>query len=232
MRGAVTGGDLIDGLNDIRIPPFDQAKRVFDARMLPRAVAATWAALPTDALEALGGPDGGVSALVSLTFSRGGPTWARLGGDRYREMRAIRAALAEGGRLTDVPYQIRAMKRLDQGAAQAGGLARRRDDEAKLLRDALAMPVAEMATVHPQSMLVEGVAEEVDDPPEDGPVGFDLSPPDDPPPRIALDVGLAEDGILAPPRLAADKGAQMVLDQTAHPDLSHLPAIWSASPLP
>ena len=211
-RGAVAG-DLAEGLGDIRIS-FDQAKRVFDARMLPGIVAATWAALPTDALEALGAD--GVSALISLTFSRG-PTWARPG-DRYREMRAIRAALAEG-RLADVPYQIRAMKRLDQGAAQPG-LARRRDDEAKLLRDALALPVEAMATILPQTMLLEGVAEELDEE-DDGPVGFDLSDPADPP-QIALDIDLAEDGILAVRTKGRGGPRVSLVHGVVDPDLRHL----------
>lgn len=248
VRGAAARA-LAEGLADIRIP-FDEAKRVFDARCLPRLVAATWAALPTDALEALGAD--GISALVSLGLSRG-PTWNR-DGDRYREMRAIRAALAEG-RLNDVPYQIRAMKRLDRGT----GLARRRDDEAKLFRDCLARPVEAMEVIAPRSVAeparlrhpdpchADPLGEPVEGPPQPLPVsgpeqgadlglvdseegfseGLDIDMCMESSPRIALDLDLAEEGIMAP-RLGVEHARWA--SPANHPDQRHLPAEMADAP--
>ena len=234
VRGAPARA-LAEGVADIRIP-FDEAKRVFDARCLPRQVAAIWAALPTDALDALG-PDG-ISALVSLGFSRG-PTWDREG-DRYREMRAIRAALAEG-RLNDVPYQIRAMKRLEQGAAHPG-LARRRDDEAKLFRDCLAQPIEAMAVIAPRSVEDTGddvVPDPLGDPLDvvpdlladsglvDSEEGFSEGVDMDSSPRVALDADLAEEGVLAP-RLGVEHARWA--SPANHPDQRHLPAEMADAP--
>ncbi len=72
-------------------------------------------------------------ALVSLVFNRGASF--RLAGDRYREMRQIRA-LMEARQYDGVPAQFRAMKRIWQGTGQ-NGLLIRRDKEAQLFQDGL-----------------------------------------------------------------------------------------------
>lgn len=112
--------------------PFAAADAVFKKTVVPRFVARTLAALPP-AAENLS-PDC-LGALVSLAYNRGASFNAD--GDRYKEMRAIRDAVANQN-LADIPGQIRAMKRLWAGDPNMAGLLRRRDLEALLFEQGLA----------------------------------------------------------------------------------------------
>lgn len=102
---------------------------VFRQRDIPKWETIVTNALPnTDRLT----PDQ-FGALVSLSFNRGASF--NLSGDRYREMRMIKAlmgALAFGG----IPGQIRSMKRLWPNMK---GLRDRRDHEASLFEDGIPM---------------------------------------------------------------------------------------------
>lgn len=112
--------------------PWDPAMAVFMAVSLPKFEALALRACPGS--EKL--PAGCFGVLSSLTYNRGASFTKS--GDRYREMRAIRAAIMEG-RWNDVPEQIRSMKRLWPGVA---GLLRRREEEAALWEASLrAAPV-------------------------------------------------------------------------------------------
>lgn len=106
-------------LKSIKIP-FYRAWRVFIKTTLPRYVSQTRAAYPQ--LDGL--PEGCRGALVSLVYNRG----PGLKGERRREMRAIRAYLAQG-ELHRVAGELTAMKRLWPGNR---GLCVRRDREARL----------------------------------------------------------------------------------------------------
>jgi len=130
------------GLIDI---PFDIAKQQFDEVKLPKFERLTARALPnTDKLD----PDC-FGALVSLTFNRGTSYSIPASRDRqgrYREMRAIRAAMAaENFHL--IPACFRDMKRLWPGS----GLAARRENEAKLFERGLKAQVAPLLSA-PQEL--------------------------------------------------------------------------------
>ncbi|MEM9762013.1 MAG: trypsin-like peptidase domain-containing protein [Pseudomonadota bacterium] len=112
-------------MSDIKIA-LQTASDVFTRTTLPKYVALTYRTLPRDALDAL--HPHAVSALVSLVFNRGVSFGES--GDRYREMRNIKAHM-ERGSFTAIPAELRSMKRL-WDAATLGGLHRRRDDEASL----------------------------------------------------------------------------------------------------
>lgn len=130
------------GLIDI---PFDVAKQQFDEVKLPKFERLTARALPnTDKLH----PDC-FGALVSLTFNRGTSYSIPASRDpqgRYREMRAIRTAMAaENFHL--IPACFRDMKRLWPGS----GLAARRENEAKLFERGLKAQVAPLLSA-PQEL--------------------------------------------------------------------------------
>jgi GH24 family phage-related lysozyme (muramidase) len=110
--------------------PFAAANAVFRQVTLQRTIAQTIAALPK--AEQLT-PDC-LGALVSLVYNRGASFAAA--GDRYTEMRAIAADVANGN-LADVPVQLRAMKRLWDGQPNLQGLVRRRELEALLFEEGL-----------------------------------------------------------------------------------------------
>jgi GH24 family phage-related lysozyme (muramidase) len=74
-------------------------------------------------------------AIASIVYNRGGGGFTS-SGDRYSEMRLIRAAIASGD-LKSIPGYIRKMKRL---WPNVGGLLKRRDDEAKLFEAGLQKP--------------------------------------------------------------------------------------------
>lgn len=80
-------------------------------------------------------------ALVSLAYNRGASF--TLAGDRYREMRAIRAAMTKKD-YAAIPAQLRAMTRLWRGKGLAG-LVKRREDEAGLFERGLAQMAAAAA---------------------------------------------------------------------------------------
>ncbi|MEX3936838.1 hypothetical protein AB4Y32_34590 [Paraburkholderia phymatum] len=110
--------------------PFAAANAVFRQVTLQRTIAQTIAALPkADQLK----PDC-LGALVSLVYNRGASFAAA--GDRYTEMRAIAADVANGN-LADIPAQFRAMKRLWQNQPNLQGLVRRRELEALLFEQGL-----------------------------------------------------------------------------------------------
>lgn len=129
VRGTAAQG-LAASMVDIKIP-LETAGEVFDIHTLPEYVALTYKNLPKPALDAL--HPHCVSALVSLVFNRGASF--RKVGDRYREMRAILAAM-QAMDFAAIPDQIRSMKRLWINTGQ-NGLLRRRDDEANLFRSGL-----------------------------------------------------------------------------------------------
>lgn len=74
-------------------------------------------------------------ALASIVYNRGAGGFTA-SGDRYSEMRLIRAAIASGD-FKSIPGYIRRMKRLWPGI---GGLLKRRDDEADLFEHGLTEP--------------------------------------------------------------------------------------------
>lgn len=121
--------------------PWETALAVHEECIIPRWEAKVSAALPnTDLL-----PPDCFGALLSLTFNRG-PSFSTAG-DRYREMRAIKAHMA-AKRFDRIPAEIRAMKRLWPGTL---GLLKRRDAEAALFEKWLkaAAPVPEPAKAPP-----------------------------------------------------------------------------------
>jgi GH24 family phage-related lysozyme (muramidase) len=110
---------------DIRITTAN-AEEVFKQRTLPLYSQQTEDAFP--GVEQL--PPKVQGALVSLVFNRG----PGMDGDRRREMRAIRDAVAQGD-LQTIADQLRAMKRL--WGPNMRGLLRRRDAEADLVESAI-----------------------------------------------------------------------------------------------
>ena len=112
--------------SDIKVK-WDDAVEVFKNRTLPLYSARTEKAFPgVDEL-----PANAQGALVSLIFNRGDA----MDGDRRREMRGVRDAVAAGD-LQEIANQIRAMKRLWIGKG-VDGLLKRRDAEARLVETGL-----------------------------------------------------------------------------------------------
>lgn len=114
--------------------PWDAAMAVFQQRDIPKWEAIVAHALPnTDKLA----PDC-FGALVSLAYNRGASF--QLSGDRYAEMRGIRALMG-AGQFDRIPDEFRAMKRLWPNMV---GLRNRRDHEAALFEKGLrtAVPTA------------------------------------------------------------------------------------------
>ncbi len=121
------------GLRDIAIP-WPVAEDMFRTRTIPDHAARTRQALAnTDLLS----PDS-FGALVSLVYNRGAAFTAT--GDRYREMRAIRDAMARRD-FAAIPAQFRAMKRLWQNVPGLAGLVTRREREALLFAGGLGQAV-------------------------------------------------------------------------------------------
>jgi hypothetical protein len=117
--------------NQIDIP-WDVALAVHEECVIPRWEARVAKALPnTDRLSA-----DCFGALLSLTFNRG-PSFSN-SGERYREMRNIKAHMASGN-FVAIPNEFRAMKRLWPNLK---GLLRRRDREAALFQRGLSAPIA------------------------------------------------------------------------------------------
>lgn len=110
--------------------PFDVAMKVFEAVDFPRYEAMLVNACP--GVEAL--PADCFGALASIVYNRG-PGGFTGGGDRFREMRLIRAAI-QAHSWEQIPELIRQMKRLWQGQ-NLPGLLRRRDEEAALFERGL-----------------------------------------------------------------------------------------------
>lgn len=110
--------------------PWDVAMRVFEAVDMPRYEAMLIRACP--GVELL--PDDCFGALASITYNRGAGGFTG-GGDRFREMRIIRADILAKN-YADIPRQIRSMKRLWEGKGLPG-LLTRRDAEARLFEKGL-----------------------------------------------------------------------------------------------
>src|SRR6266480_1702610 len=125
---------LTGGAAEMRAPQFSdikvtraQGEEVFKKRTPPLHSGRTEQAFPgVDQL-----PPDAQGALVSLVFNRG----PGMDGDRRREMRAVRDAVARKD-LREIAGQIRAMKRLWEGQG-LDGLLRRRDAEADLVESAI-----------------------------------------------------------------------------------------------
>jgi hypothetical protein len=119
--------NLADFLGDVSVP-WEAAEPQF-GKFLRLVAGETIAAFPN--ASALG-PDS-FGALVSLVYNRGSSTRSTRHDplDRRREMRKIKALLAQG-QLSLVPDQILAMRRLWLGVPNARGLLRRRSLEASL----------------------------------------------------------------------------------------------------
>jgi hypothetical protein len=107
--------------------PWNVASSQFSLIMLPRYVGLTERALPN--FEKLSPDSRG--ALVSLVYNRGPSFNADPSKDRYREMRAIKAAM-QSGEFDEIPAQIRSMIRLWANDKDATGLPTRRNLEADL----------------------------------------------------------------------------------------------------
>jgi len=117
--------NLIAGLKSVTVP-FAAAREVFYVSTLPRYANDTRGIYP--GIEKL--PADAQGALLSLIYNRG----ASLTGDRRKEMKAI-VALVAARDLNGIAAQITAMKRL-WDKTKLPGLHARRDDEAKLVKNA------------------------------------------------------------------------------------------------
>lgn len=136
--------------------PWEAAIANFENTVLPRWIRNVKSKLPnTDKLS----PDC-LGALVSLAYNRG-PSFNNTG-DRYREMRAIRALMASGN-FAGIPAQFRSMKRLWPGSS---GLQGRRDREAQLFERGLKKPAQKPETQAPAKI----------PPPPDIPAPKDVDP--------------------------------------------------------
>ncbi|MDQ0512157.1 hypothetical protein [Ancylobacter amanitiformis] len=134
---AATMTALVGSVRDI-VVSWELSEAVFRARTLPKYALQTANALPNT--DRLNGDCFGT--LVSLTFNRGASYGKAFNPatdpkDRYREMRAIKAAMVAGAH-ADIPRQIKAMIRIWAGTAVEEGMRRRRTDEAALFLDGLA----------------------------------------------------------------------------------------------
>jgi GH24 family phage-related lysozyme (muramidase) len=103
------------------------AQREFAEIVLPRTIGETEAVLPNTNLL----PPDALGALVSLDYNRGPSFGSSHPGDRYREMRAIKAHMA-AKEFSKIPGEIRSMKRLWRGNRNMAGLIERRELEAIL----------------------------------------------------------------------------------------------------
>ncbi len=130
LKGSAAQKALEGIKNRVEIP-WDIAIRVFTEVDMPRYEAMLIRACP--GVEDL--PADCFGALTSITYNRG-PGGFTSGGDRFSEMRVIRADIISKN-YADIPKQIRKMKRIWQGQANMAGLLRRRDDEAKLFEAGL-----------------------------------------------------------------------------------------------
>ena len=134
MERLKTAIGLKGGAAQMRAPQFadiritrPQGEEVFKKRTLPLHSGRTEQAFPgVDQL-----PPDAQGALVSLVFNRG----PAMDGDRRKEMRAVRDAVAKKD-LPEIARQIRAMKRLWEGQG-LDGLLRRRDAEAALVESTI-----------------------------------------------------------------------------------------------
>lgn len=130
VRGDAAKGLLTQKLRSSVVVPWEAAISNFEDVVLPRWVKTVTDKLPNcDQL-----PADCLGALVSLTYNRG-PSFNNAG-DRYREMRAIKALMASGN-FAGIPAQFRSMKRL---WPTVRGLQTRREREAQLFERGLKSP--------------------------------------------------------------------------------------------
>ena len=122
--------------------PWDAAQAVYHLRDIPKWVATCRRNLPN--FDKLNGDCKGVE--VSIAFNRGASF--DLPGDRYREMRAIKAHMI-AGQFDLIPAEIRSMKRLwPLGTPDHADLTARREHEAVLFEQGLAAMAAGATTVN------------------------------------------------------------------------------------
>ncbi|WP_332877121.1 hypothetical protein [Massilia sp. S19_KUP03_FR1] len=128
----VTGASasaLVQPLAHIDIPYSDAFKVFTDVSVVSYTGLTTRSLANTEALH----PDS-LGALVSLVYNRGASFQRE--GERYREMRAIRAAM-QAQDFAAIPAQIRSMKRIWAGEPDSAGLVKRRELEARLFERGL-----------------------------------------------------------------------------------------------
>jgi hypothetical protein len=129
----VTGGSaqsLTQQLRSQVFVPWEAAISNFEDVVLPRWIKTVTDKLPNcDKL-----PADCLGALVSLAYNRG-PSFGNAG-DRYKEMRAIKALMASKD-FAGIPAQFRSMKRL---WPTVPGLQKRREREAQLFEQGLRSP--------------------------------------------------------------------------------------------
>lgn len=130
--------------------PYDTAMKVFEKTSMPKWIANVQRAVPnTDKLSPTC-----LGVLVSLAYNRGASFGMQ--GDRYREMRNIKAHMASGA-FNKIPGELRAMKRIWPNVR---GLQRRREEEAKLFEKGLKEPksAAQVGGVTAGGTVVAGTA--------------------------------------------------------------------------
>jgi hypothetical protein len=128
--------ELLSSVRNQVSVPWDAAMHVFETIDMPKWEGLVLKACPNS--ENL--PADCFGVITSIAYNRGASFTKA--GDRYEEMRAIRADILSGN-WSDIPVQIRSMKRLWDTHKQAG-LITRRENEAVLFEQGLtrAVPLA------------------------------------------------------------------------------------------
>ena len=212
-RTRAAAAAVLPRVRDIEVS-YEDAIKVFERASLPKVFAQLNRHVRDAALDAL--PPPCIGALVSLTYNRG-PSYQATG-DRYREMRAIRAAL-NGGAPERVPGLIREMKRLWVNRPDVAGLLRRRDEEAELFAEGLAARGEETVESAPAPVAAPEAGYEVAYEAGAG-EAYDPTPDLDETSEVLQSVSFTE---AATPRIsAADVG--WVGTFSNNPDYAHLPA--------
>lgn len=140
----LTGNAAQSRLGELRsqiLVPWEAAISEFNEVEIPRWVGKVKQYLPNTELL----PPDCLGALVSLAYNRG-PSFNN-SGDRYTEMRAIKAAMV-AKRFSEIPAQFRSMKRL-WNTPSMRGLVSRREAEAKLFERGLAAGVPSRPAITP-----------------------------------------------------------------------------------
>jgi len=129
VHGSAARAQLVR-LRAIVVVPWDAAMSVFQDHDVPK-----WALICENYLPNFDDlPPDCRGALLSLAYNRG-PSFDNVG-DRYAEMRAIKADMAAQN-FSDIPAEFRSMKRLWPGTSMRG-LVLRREHEARLFEQGLA----------------------------------------------------------------------------------------------
>lgn len=130
LKGAAAKAQLAKARRIVSVP-WEAAKSVFYNVDIPRWESIVLRAIPA----AKNLPPDCFGVILGLTYNRGA-SYNKVGeknNDRYREMRAVKAAIT-AGRYDEVPGHIRSMKRLWPGVK---GLIARRETEAKMFEEGL-----------------------------------------------------------------------------------------------